>query len=180
VSDLPRVTEILAAVNLGPDLSDVPEDVLAFAQQRGRVVHQAIEQMVYACFDPSTFPEESQPYLDAYGYFLQDSGFEPKYSEIEIRSERWRYRGHPDLIGFLGQQRVVIDAKSGMAKRVEYQLAGYRIAWNEERPTEPIHSAMSLQLRRDGSYRMTEHDMTEAEPVFCAAATVFHAQRRSS
>lgn len=179
MSDLPRVTEILAAVNLGPDLSDVPDDVLELGRERGRVVHEAIEALTYGYFDPSTFPPEYEPYLDAYRNFLKDSGFEPKYSEIEIRSERWGYRGHPDLIGFIGTQRVLIDAKSGMAKRVQYQLAGYRIAFNEERPQEPIVSALSLQLRRDRTYRAREHDMTEAEPVFQAAVIVHGAQRRS-
>lgn len=176
---LPRVTEILGAVNLAPDLSDVPEDTLLLGRERGRIVHQAIEALTYGYFEPDSFPEEYLPYLDAYRTFLKDSGFEPKYSEIEIRSDRWRYRGHPDLIGFLGPQRVLIDAKSGIAKRVQYQLAGYRIAFNEERPREPISSALSLQLRRDRTYRVREHDMTEAEPVFQSAVIVYNAQRRS-
>lgn len=179
MSDLPRVTEILAAVNLAPDLSAVPEDVLEIARDRGTAVHQAIEGMVYGYFDPSSFPEEYLPYLDAYRRFLKDSGYEPKYAEIEVRNEVWGYRGHPDSIGFLGANRVVVDFKSGMAKRVQYQLAGYAHGWNHEHPTEPILSALAVQLRRDGSYRVTEADLGEATPVWLAAVTVHAAQGRS-
>lgn len=177
--DLPRVTEILSAVNLAPDLDDVPPEVLEIGRARGRRVHEAIEALTYGYFDPRQLEPDDEPYLDAWRNFLADSKYQPRYAEVEIKSLRWRYRGHPDNIGFIGAKRVLIDAKSGIATRVEFQLAGYVEAWNEERPTEPIHSALSVQLRRDRTYRLREHDMGEAVPVFQAAAIVYHAQRRS-
>jgi len=182
VSELPRVTDILQAVGLGPDLEAVPADVLLSARDRGTAVHQAIEAMVYGYFDPSTFPPEYAGYLDGFRAFLKDSGYEAKYAEIEVRHEPWRYRGHPDNIGFMpaqrGPQRALIDFKSGGAAGVDYQLAGYALAWNHEHLTEPIHTALAVSLRRNGTYRVREIDLGEAGPIWLAAVTVYHAQRR--
>jgi hypothetical protein len=176
----PRVTEILKACGLGSDLSMVPDDVLTAAQDRGKAVHEAVELMTYGGFDPSTFPPEHEGYLAAWRAFLKDSGYEPKYAEIEVRSERWRFRGHPDNVGFLNMRRTLIDLKSGTFDRVDLQLAGYVHAWNEERPAEPVEAALAVQLRRDGSYRVTEADLGAATPIFLAAVLVHRAQQRSA
>lgn len=178
MTDLPRVTAILQSVGLGPDLSRIPEDVLETARDRGTAVHAAIEAITYGYHDAESVPPAIAPYLDAYQKFVAESGFEAKYAEIEVTHPTWRYRGHPDLVGFLLGRRVILDAKTGGAEGVEYQLAGYRMAWNAERPTEPVDAIASLLLRRNGTYRLVEHSAAEAEPVFLAAATVFYALKR--
>lgn len=176
MSAYPRVSEILKAVGLGPDFSMVPDDVLAIASARGRAVHEAIELEVYGP-GSAVVELEYQPYLDAYRRFVKDSGFEAKMAEIEIVNDVWGYRGHPDSIGFLGAHRVLIDWKSGMATRVGYQLAAYKHGFEHQHPSEPIHSALAVQLRRDSSYRVTEIDLGESMPVWLAAVMVYRAQR---
>lgn len=177
-STFPRVTEILAATGLGPDFSRVPADVLEAARDRGIEVHAAIEALVYGYLDEESVSTVAAPYLDAYRKFVAESGYEAKYAEIEVTHPAWRYQGHPDSVGFLVGRRVLIDFKSGGAEGVEYQLAGYRAAWNAERPSEPVEAVAALMLRRDRTYRFIEHSADDAEPIFYAATTVWHARQR--
>jgi len=176
-ADLPRVTTILNAVGLGPDLSMVPPDVLTAAQQRGTAVHEAIEAIVYGYFDGA--PDASiKGYLDAYQRFVAESGYTPIAAEFEVVHEAWRYVGHPDQIGWLGKHRILLDFKTGIADGVEYQLAAYAAAYNAQHPTEPVTAAAAIALRRDGTYRYHEVDVEEAKPVWLAAVTVYHARMR--
>lgn len=176
MTDLPRVTRILQAVGLGPDLSMVPEDVLEAARDRGVRIHEAIEALCYGYLDDLELDAETLPYIGAFKKFVVDAGYKAEYAEIEVINEAWRYRGHPDNIGWILGKRVLLDVKSGGAQGVEYQLAGYKAAWDAQHPTAPIDSIAALLLRRDGSYRFIEYAYDEAAPVFFAAATVFHAR----
>ena len=174
----PRVTAILDAVGLGPDLSMVPDDVLTAAMDRGTALHQAIEAHAYGYLDEADITPVIAPYFDAYLKFLTESGHKPIASEIEVRHARWRYRGHPDRIGWLSGRRVVIDFKSGGAAGAEYQVAGYAEAWNDMRPSERIAAGFTLQLRNDRSYRLAEVDLAHATQVWLAAVVVYQARNR--
>lgn len=174
-STFPRVTQILEAVGLGPDFSRVPAPILEAARARGKDVHAAIEDHHYG-LEP-TLDDGSRPYFDAYLRFLADTGHEPIISEFEIEHPTWRYCGHPDRVGWLVRQRALHDWKCTDAldlKAVGYQLAGYRMAWNEVHPTEPIILCVAVQFKRDGTYRVHEIDAAAKEHVFLAAVTVYH------
>lgn len=178
----PRVTEILDVVGLGPDFSTVPAAVLEAARIRGQGVHAAIEAIVYGFLEESSLAEDVLPRLDAYRAFVKDSGYQTTHTEIEIASATWRYRGHPDTVGWLGPKRVILDWKNTdvvQLKPASWQLAGYRVAWNEQRPTEPVDALGVVQLKGDGTYRFHEVNVGEAEPVWFAAVTVFRARGES-
>lgn len=177
-TEFPRVTAILDAVGLGPDLSMVPDDVLTAAMDRGTALHRAIEAHAYGYLDEADITPGIAPYFDAYVKFLAESGHEPIASEVEVRHSAWRYRGHPDRIGWLNGQRVVIDFKSGGAAGAEYQVAAYAEAWNDMRPTERIAAGCTLQLRSDRSYRLTEVDLAHATQVWLAAVVVHQARTK--
>lgn len=177
---LPRVTEILAAVGLGPDLSMVPPDILLAAQKRGTAVHEAIEALAYGYLDEAAVDPEIAPYLDAYRRFVRESGHEALASEVEVIHPAWQYVGHLDRIGWLLGRRVVLDFKTGTAMDgVEYQLAAYCAAWDAQHPTEPVAGAAAVQLRDDGTYRFHEVAIPAALPVWYAAITVFRAQQET-
>jgi len=175
---LPRVTHILQAVGLGPDLSMVPPDVLARAQERGTAVHKLIEAAVYGYLDEADVTLDIAGYLDAFRKFVAESGAQHIVSEFEVRHDVWNYVGHPDGLYWLLKQRVIIDFKTGVSDGVEYQLVAYIDAWNSEHPTEQVTAGASVDLRDDGSYRFNEIDLNAARPVWYAAVTVFHAQKR--
>lgn len=177
MSDLPRVTSILEAVGLGPDLSMVPEDVLTAAQARGTAVHAAIEAHHYGYLEEAAITPVIAPYFSAYLKFLAESGHEPIHSEIEVTHPAWRYRGHPDRIGWLQGHRALFDFKSGAAAGAEYQVAAYIEAWNAEHPSEPITSGFIVPLRSDGTYRLIEVDLAHATQVWLAAVVVYQARK---
>ena len=104
---LPRVSEILSAVGLGPDLSMVPPDVLAQAQKRGRAVHEAIEACAYGYLDEAMLDPIVLPYLAAYRRFVAESGHEAIGAEIEVVHPEWHYVGHVDRVGWLLAKRCL-------------------------------------------------------------------------
>lgn len=176
-STFPRVTTIIEQLGLGPDFSMVPAAVMEQARIRGTLVHKAIEAITYNYYDADEYTEVA-PYLDAYQRFLRESKFEPRYAEIEVVHDVWKYQGHPDSVGLLGKIRLLIDYKTGESDGVEYQLAAYVEAWNHQHPQEPVGAAACVELRRDGTYRFNEIEIAPAWPVFQAAVTVWHARQR--
>lgn len=182
-AEFPRVTEILAAVGLGPDYTAVPPDVLAAAAARGRAVHEAIEAQVYGYLDEAALADDVATRLAAYRRFVKESRYETTHTEIEVVHAAWRYRGHPDTIGWLLGKRVLLDFKAidtmdRVAMRaVGLQLAGYRAAWNAEHATEPVDALAVVQLKGDTTYRLTEMSAAEHEPLWFACVTVFHARQ---
>lgn len=176
---LPRVTQILEAAGLGADYSAVPPAVLELARVRGTAVHEAIEAR-HLKYEYGLMPKAA-PYLSAYLDFERESGFKPECVEFRIESATWRYCGHPDVVGWLLGKRVLLDYKcmDTVARRPAMrQIAGYRIAWNEQHPTERLDLCAVLQLKSDGTYRLHEHDdrgrtAADVEPVFLAALTLW-------
>jgi hypothetical protein len=177
---LPRVTDILAAVGLGPDLGPVPAVVLEAARARGTAVHALIEAHHYGYLEDGSITPETAPYFSAYLKFLADSGHEPIRSEFEVVHAAWGYRGHPDRLGWLSGRRILLDWKTAEAPELPpagLQLAAYRLAWNAMHPTEPVDLVAVLQLKADGTYRY--HDLAPAtyEDTFLAAVLVYRARQ---
>ena len=119
-----------------------------------------------------------RPYLDAYDRFVRESGFRAERMEFEVRHDVWRYVGHPDILGWLNGQRILVDVKTGALGPVAYQLAAYRLAWEHQHPDAPIQAIASLALHDTGKYHFTEYERGESEAVWLAAVTVYRAQER--
>ena len=179
---LPRVTAILQDVGLGPDFTGVPAAVLEVARIRGSAVHAAIEGIVYKYLDESALAEDVLPRLDAYRRFVKESGYETIHTEIEVVHEAWRYRGHPDSVGWLVKRRAILDFKnmdsmdSTAHRAASLQLCAYRAAWNAQHPALPVDALAVVQLLSDGTYRVHEASIAEWEPLWFAAVMVFHAK----
>lgn len=181
--DCPSVTEILRAVGLGPDYSAVPEATLERASLRGQALHAAIAYHAAGVLDEASIHPEIAPGFSVYLKFLADSQHQAIASEIDLIHPAWHYRGHPDRIGFLGADRVLIDFKymdSVDLAATAYQLAAYRLAWHALRSSEPIRQCFVLQLKHDGTYRLHElpkGGWAKAEQVFLAALVVYRARQ---
>lgn len=179
---LPSVTQILAACHLGPDLSSIAPAVLERARRRGTALHEAIEALTYGYLDRGALDEEIKGYLAGYERFQADSGYKPVVSEVEVVSTKWGYVGHADGVGWIGPERTMPDWKSVAVLDVDsvsYQLAAYKLAWEEQHPKEPIKRLYGIQFRPDGTHRM--HEVTtvaEATQVFQAAVLVYRARMR--
>lgn len=174
---LPRVTAILEAVGLGPDLRVVAPAVLEAARHRGSAVHALIEAAVYGYIEPELIDPALAPYLDAWLKFVAESGFQAIAAEVEVRHPVWSYCGHPDVIGWLLGKRFILDVKTGDATGAQYQIAAYVQAWNAERPSETVVGGAVLHLREDGTYRWDEVTLPAAVTVWYAAVMVYRAQQ---
>jgi hypothetical protein len=182
IAALPRVTHILDEVGLGPDFTNVKPADLEYAGIRGKAVHAAIESIFYEYFDEKLYSPDVLARVDAYRKFVRESGYKTLKSEIQVVSPTWRYRGHLDSVGWIGSKRVIPDWKNTESVQLRpagRQLAGYRVAWNEQNPTEPVDVLMVVQLKGDGTYRVHEVSAAEYEPIFFAAVMVYH-ERRSA
>lgn len=174
------VTAILKGAGLAPDYSAINADVLAHASARGTAAHKAIELHAAGDLDESSIHPEIAPYFAAYLKWRAACAFTLIASEPELRSERWGIVGHPDLVGWLGALRVIVDVKTPAVLDVDYvtfQVAGgYRLLWEEQHPTEPIHKFFALRILGDGTYRFVELDRPDALQIFQAAAIVTRAK----
>ena len=180
---LPRVTAILQDVGLGPDFTGVPPAVLEVARVRGAAVHAAIEAIVFNYLDEPALAEDVVPRLDAYRRFVKESGYETLHTEVEVVHEAWRYRGHPDSVGWLNGRRGIPDWKNTDSVQLApacRQLCGYRAAWNAQHPTEPVEWIAVVQLKSDGTYRFHEVSVAEWEPKWYAAVTVYYDKREAA
>ena len=176
---LPRVTEILRAVGLSPDLSGIRPDVLEAGRLRGTAVHEALEAECYGYLDEASLTEDVLTRVTGARRFCKESGYKQAAAEVPVQHAAWRYRGHLDSVGWLGAKRMIVDWKTGESVALPsagYQLAAYRLAWNSEHPTEPVEMLGVVLLLADGSYRFHEVSPTAAEPIWLAAVVVYHAQ----
>jgi hypothetical protein len=173
----PRVHEVLQAVGLGPDLSTVDPLTLERARQRGIAVHRAIESMTYGLGE--FIPDDVQPYAAGWERFLRESGFTPEICEFQVRHEAWRYEGHPDVLGWLGATRLLLDVKTGDPTGGDYQVVAYADAWNHQHPEQAVQAGAVLELTRHGTYRYAEVDLGALRPVWQAALVIWHARHRN-
>jgi hypothetical protein len=182
----PRVTEVLEAAGIGPDYSEIPEtiraDRLARAAGVGTATHAAIDLLEQGDLDRSSLHPLIAPRVAAYERFVADTGFRRIRGEFEVRSERWRYLGHPDSTGWLGTERIGIDAKATAvfdhdATSIQAK-GGYGIAYNEMFPDEPISRWFGLWLRGDGTYRFVPLIKPDSEQLFLAALICWHERAR--
>lgn len=177
----PRVTEIIRAAGLGPDYAGVSEEVLAHAAAIGTAAHAAVDMLERGVLIESSVHPLVAPRLEAYRKFVAESGFRRIRTEFEVRSQRWGYHGHPDSLGWLGTERIGIDAKATAVLDVDstaIQCAGYDIAYAEEHPQAPVSRWFGLHLRDDGTYRFTPLVKTDAKQLFLAALLIYHERAR--
>jgi hypothetical protein len=176
----PRVTRILQEAGLVSDFSTVPPAVLEAAQRRGTAVHEAMESLAYGY--EVELDEKHGGYLRAAECFLKDYALECVVAEYEVTHTVWNYVGHLDYVGWFQGERILLDWKTSGAlelRPVSIQLAAYRMAWEVQRPKEPIAKTWSVQLRKDGTYKRHELNSRKWDHVFHAACVIYHARRGS-
>lgn len=179
---LPSVTEVLEDTGL-IDYSGVPEDARRRAQERGRLVHEAVHADLENDLDESSVPVEIQGFVEASRKARAALHIEPSLVEHLAYNPSMLYAGTPDLLCravIKGRSvRVVLDWKTGTAEGwVRYQLAAYASFF----PSPGSYTRLCVELHVDGTYQV--HPFKVAEflrdwNVFQAALTVYRAKRES-
>lgn len=124
-----RVTEILSIFQA---YSFVPRDTLRKAQERGTLIHEAIENFFASEFYP--LPPKMQGYFDS--FLAWYDSFSPKKIACEKRlyHDSWKITGKFDLLADIYGEPVLIDFKTGSwthPKIWEMQMGFYHLLAKE-------------------------------------------------
>lgn len=145
------------------DFSMVPPDVLAHAQVRGTLVHEACALIDKGeSLDDFTIPGECVPYIDAYLLFSKEMRYVPDADWIEqpmiVELYGHRVGMMPDSVGLINGVLTVIERKATASKHPAWSLQTAGYATGLKRVGLPIRQRMAVQLLPTGRYRLDPHE----------------------
>jgi len=173
---VPSVTQVLHSAGLSADYSMVAPEVLERKRTIGEYVHKATQYLDEGCLDLATVDPEIQGYLAGYEKFIKESGFRPDLIERRLvgRINGVLCGGTIDRTGSMAGKLWIIDLKciERLYPSFALQTAGYELLL--PKPVVPPfkYSRAILQLRRDGSYKLTAYSDSADFDVFRAALVV--------
>jgi len=135
-------------------------------RQRGKAVHRACLALDMG-ERPERLPDEWMAYVEGWRAFT--AAVRPRWREMEqprVHRGLW-FAGTPDRVGLVGGPAVV-EIKTGS----EAEWHGVQLAAQDlltRRPGHPRRRRLSVVLRRDGTYRLHEHDDPRDELRFLQA-----------
>lgn len=174
---LPSVTQLLRPI--GFDYDTVPPNTLQHAAERGTAVHLATEFYDDGDLDEESIDLEILPYVEAWRLFRRESGFEVYRSEVRVYSERHQFAGTFDCLGVLNGKLAIVEKKTTavLHPSTAIQVSAYMRAFNEGKPREEqAKRCYSVHLRRDGTYRLDDHDPETHWGAFLALRYPEHPQ----
>ncbi len=122
------------------------------ARDRGTRVHRACE--AWDRKQPVTLPDDEQGYLESYTKWLALVG-DVKWTIIETPgySKKYDVAGTADRIGFISDQPVVLDLKTGgkMASFHGIQLAFYDLIFSDKKTPPLTRRRIVLYLQQSGN-----------------------------
>ena len=173
---LPSLTQILKLQGLS-DYSGIDPDVLENAARRGTEVHAlAATYNQYGELDPSWVTEETQPYLDAYFYFLSDTGFkpDPQWTERSMIAtiHNMRLGVTPDCYGTMKREKWLVELKCTASRQPSWSI---QTALQEMGIFGSNHCGrvrrFALMLMKTGKYNLgAEHTNHESDSANGIAA----------
>jgi hypothetical protein len=159
----PSVSEVLSTNGL-TDFDGIPHGVLEHARQRGREVHDWCDMLDKGYLSVDQEPdEEIAGYVAAYIRFKEEAGFEVIASEAVVINYDYRYVGTLDRLGYRRKFKdpnrpTVVDLKcvAMVSDATELQVSGYAHAATIDGLFATQFGGESLQLRKDGTYRLAD------------------------
>ncbi len=168
--DLLRVTEVLRLAGL-IDATWYTDETAT----RGRYVHEACALLDSGELDEATLDPVLRPYLGAYQKFLAECRVEWEAIEQPVEDALYGYRGTPDRVGMINGKRTVLDIKSGaMQPWTALQTAAYSACLGNRLVR------FGLELRADGTYRLTEFTDRRDVAVWQGALLVAQWKQRNA
>ena len=170
---VPSVSRILRPLTTAV-YGEIDRETLRRAADFGTAVHACTELLDLDELDEDSVIPEWSPYLDAYKRWK--TATRPAILQIEDRLGCGKYAGTLDRICVINGERWVIDIKttSSIHPHVGVQLAAY-VALAEGFYGGTYRRA-ALQLRGDGSFKVTEFSSLNDETCFNALLGIYHWQ----
>lgn len=144
-----------------PSVTQIISEILGHGWQaeqwyldRGKAIHKCAE---FICQGKEfTADPRLAGYVAAISNFFAETKAEIIHSELRVASIKYDFAGTLDLICKIGARNVIIDWKHSVDKiRLPIQVGGYAVACAEIIGREYAFGA-GVQIREDGTYRMTE------------------------
>lgn len=170
---VPSVTQVLAATGLSADYSTVAPEVLERKRIIGEYVHKATQYLDEGSLDLASVDPQIQLYLAAYQRFLNDSDFRPRLIEHRLvgNINGMLCGGTVDREGTMAGKLWIIDLKciERLYPSFALQTAGYELLLPKPVPPPFRYTRAVLQLRSNGSYKLTSYEDRADFDVFRAA-----------
>lgn len=166
------VSEILQALGIA-DGSWFSE----FAARRGTAVHLAVEYLLRGQLDEASVDVRIRGYVDAARQFLDQAGLDTSSAVIEtpVWHPQLLYAGKPDLVGVLFARQSVVDWKSGGTGFAGLSTAAYEWAYRAAHGIRTPLRRLVVQLKEDGTFKMTAQKDANDYTIWAAAVQVFNA-----
>ena len=117
----------------------------------GTIGHQMVEAHIHGQeYSPEQYPADlvakARAAFAAYLTWERMTAIAFRHTEVALTSERHRFGGTFDAIGMIGNELVMCDWKCANAVYADhlYQLAAYKILWEENYPEHPIVGGFHL------------------------------------
>jgi len=175
--ELPSVTQCINRLN---DFSMIPADVLERKRQIGTAAHEATALYDNTMLDWSTVDDAVMPYLQAWVFFCDETGFTPTQVEQRVYSKRYDFAGTLDRNGLFSNlkklnpdEEVMLDIKctAALMPAVGPQTAAYLAAHNEGR-RKKIKKRFCALLKPNGRYELEPLTENSDLTVFLACLTI--------
>lgn len=164
---LPGVTEILKGLGIIDYRWAQERDLI-----RGQAVHLACKYLAENCLDWTSVDPSIRGYVEAYQKFLKDTSFLPQVCEKPMFNLIYRFSCTPDQIGVLNGRDTICEIKTGSTPPwVGLQTAAQALAYKPDGWMKV--DRVCLELRADGSNRLTECLDLSDGGVFLSAVSVF-------
>lgn len=131
------------------------------AAEIGTVVHAMVEAKIKGInpLAENTLTEEAmwkkaeQSYA-SFEYWWGIHRPEMLHTELRLVSEKYKFGGTLDGIGLIGGLLVLLDWKTSSGIYPEYvvQVAGYKIAWEENNPDKPLKGFHILRISKESGH----------------------------
>jgi hypothetical protein len=181
----PGVSEILKAGGYGNPAETesgyiISDEVIENSRDRGIIIHDAAKLLIFNDLDWDSVDDECLPYLVGLANWQAETGFYPVEAEKLFYEPEYQYCGTRDLVGYIGEDLVIPDIKSGSAGLKpwhKYQLAAYAYPMSERGTKWPRR--IMLHLKKDGKCKPHEFPRAKAQwdmEVFLACRTLWLAR----
>lgn len=172
--NLPRVTKILREAGL-IDFSHVPDSVMVPAQDFGTAFHLARHLWDKGTLNEAKLSEPLIPYLAGYKKFKKDYGFTVNLDESERQfvSEKYGFKGSPDLWPMIQGKRTLLDTKTStqMYPATAIQMAAYQILLEEN--GVKVQQRWGIKLTENGIYKIEPYTKLSDRTTFLSALNIY-------
>jgi hypothetical protein len=163
---VPGVTSLLKHLH---SFEGIPASVLEAACERGTAVHLATEYFDLGILDEESIDSAIAGYVDAWRRFRAENDTVWSHVEAQCYHPLLRYAGTVDRVGTLNGDQWVLDIKTAVAS---HPVWGVQTAAYSNALQMPTARRGTVQLRKDGTYRLVEWKGATDFSVFVSLITI--------